>query len=93
MVYPIKFATNYGDLTFNVWDTTGQEKFGSLRDGFYIQGQCAIIMFDLTSVITYKSVHNWHKDLERLCENIPIVLCGNKVDVKVRTIKIKSLIL
>lgn len=48
-----------------------------------IGGQCAIIMFDVTSRITYKNVPNWHRDLVRVCENIPIVLCGNKVDVKV----------
>ena len=48
--------------------------------------QRGIIMFDVTSRITYKSIPNWHRDLERVCENIPIVLCGNKVDVKVRTI-------
>jgi len=41
-------------------------------------------MFDVTGRITYKNVPNWHRDLERVCENIPIVLCGNKVDVKVR---------
>ena len=40
-------------------------------------------MFDVTSRITYKNVPNWHRDLERVCENIPIVLCGNKVDVRV----------
>ena len=67
----------------SVQDTAGQEKFGGLRDGYYIQGQCGIIMFDVTAKITYRSVPNWHRDLERVCENIPIVLCGNKVDVKV----------
>lgn len=77
------FTTNLGEILFNVWDTAGQEKFGGLRDGYYIQGQCGIIMFDVTSKITYKNVPNWHRDLERVCENIPIVLCGNKVDVKV----------
>jgi GTP-binding nuclear protein Ran len=83
-VHPLKFSTNFGTICFNVWDTAGQEKFGGLRDGYYIQGQCGIIMFDVTSRITYKNVPNWHRDLERVCENIPIVLCGNKVDVKVR---------
>ena len=82
-VHPLHFSTNYGTICFNVWDTAGQEKFGGLRDGYYIQGQCGIIMFDVTSRITYKNVPNWHRDLERVCENIPIVLCGNKVDVKV----------
>jgi GTPase SAR1 family protein len=36
-------------------------------------------MFDVTSRITYKNVPKWHKDLTRICENIPIVLVGNKV--------------
>jgi GTP-binding nuclear protein Ran len=83
-VHPLAFTTNFGTIVFNVWDTAGQEKFGGLRDGYYIQGQCGIIMFDVTARITYKNVPNWHRDLERVCENIPIVLCGNKVDVKVR---------
>lgn len=82
-VHPLSFSTNFGTICFNVWDTAGQEKFGGLRDGYYIQGQCGIIMFDVTSRITYKNVPNWHRDLERVCENIPIVLTGNKVDVKV----------
>jgi GTP-binding nuclear protein Ran len=86
-VHPLTFSTNFGTICFNVWDTAGQEKFGGLRDGYYIQGQCGIIMFDVTSRITYKNVPNWHRDLERVCENIPIVLCGNKVDVKERKVK------
>jgi len=36
-------------------------------------------MFDVTSRISYKNVPKWHKDLTRICENIPIVLVGNKV--------------
>jgi small GTP-binding protein len=82
-VHPLQFHTNFGAICFNVWDTAGQEKFGGLRDGYYIQGQCGIIMFDVTSRITYKNVPNWHRDLVRVCENVPIVLCGNKVDVNV----------
>jgi GTP-binding nuclear protein Ran len=90
-VYPLGFFTNFGEIKFEVWDTAGQEKFGGLRDGYYINGQCGIIMFDVTSRITYKNVPNWHRDLVRVCENIPVVLCGNKVDVKERKVKAKSI--
>jgi len=90
-VHPLNFHTNYGQIIFNVWDTAGQEKFGGLRDGYYIQGKCAIIMFDVTSRVTYKNVANWHRDLVRVCEGIPIVLCGNKVDIKDRKVKIKQI--
>lgn len=90
-VHPLLFNTNFGPIQFNVWDTAGQEKFGGLRDGYYINGQCAIIMFDVTSRITYRSVPNWHRDLTRVCENIPVVLCGNKVEVKDRKVKAKQI--
>ena len=39
-------------------------------------------MFDVTPKVTYKNVPNWHRDLVRVCENIPIVLTGNLVDIK-----------
>jgi len=48
-------------------------------------------MFDVTARVTYKNVPNWHRDLVRVCENIPIVLCGNKVDVKDRKVKAKAI--
>merc|ERR1712028_207428 len=90
-VHAMPFDTNHGRICFNVWDTAGQEKFGGLRDGYYIQGQCAIIMFDVTGRITYKNVPVWYRDLMRVCENIPIVLVGNKVDVKEREVKAKQI--
>lgn len=49
-------------------------------------------MFDVTSRITYKNVPNWHRDLVRVCEGIPIVLCGNKVDIKDRKVKAKTIV-
>ena len=90
-MHPLVFHTNRGPIKFNVWDTAGQERFGGLRDGYYIQGQCAIIMFDVTSRITYKHVPNWHRDLTRVCENIPIVLTGNKVEFNDRKVKAKQI--
>jgi len=90
-VHPLVFYTSHGVIKFNVWDTAGQEKFGGLRDGYYISAECGIIMFDVTSRITYKNVPNWHRDLVRVCENIPIVLCGNKVDMKDRKVKPKAI--
>ncbi|KAH7816923.1 RAN1, GTP-binding nucleocytoplasmic protein [Monocercomonoides exilis] len=82
--------TNHGPITFCNWDTAGQEVFGGLRDGYYIQAHCAILMFDVTSRATYNNVEKWYRDLTRVCENIPIVLVANKVDVKDRQVKTKQ---
>merc|ERR1719498_1804510 len=90
-VHPMPFFTSKGKILFNVWDTAGQEKLGGLRDGYYINGNCGIIMFDVCSRITYQNVPKWYKDLTRVCENIPIVLVGNKVDVKDRKVKAKQI--
>ncbi|KAL3511851.1 hypothetical protein ACH5RR_024568 [Cinchona calisaya] len=91
-VHPLDFTTNCGKIRFYCWDTAGQEKFGGLRDGYYIHGQCAIIMFDVTARLTYKNVPMWHRDICRVCDFIPIVLCGNKVDVKNRQVKAKQVV-
>ncbi|KAF7478322.1 Hypothetical predicted protein [Marmota monax] len=53
-VHPLMFHTNRGPIKVNVWNTAGQEKFSGLWDSYYIQAQYAIIMFDVTSRVTYK---------------------------------------
>ena len=90
-VHPLTFQTSRGKICFNCWDTAGQEKFGGLRDGYYIQGDCAIIMFEVTSRQTYRNVPNWFRDITRVCDNIPIVLVGNKVDAPDRQVKAKMI--
>lgn len=94
-VHPLKFSTTHGQIIFNVWDTAGQEKFQGLREGYQyiflifnsIGAHCGILMFDLTSRVTYSNVPKWHRDLVRVCEGIPIVLVGNKADVRDRKLK------
>jgi len=71
--------------TFNLWERAGQEKFDSLGKGYYIGAKAAIVMFDVTSRLSYRSVAGWIKELEEAgIENI--VVCGNKVDSKDRKV-------
>ena len=84
---PIKFKTNHGIIQLNIWDTAGAEKLSGLRDGYYIASDAAIIMFDLTSRISFNNLNKWLKDLNRVCGSIPIIIVGSKsdlVDIKVR---------
>ena len=59
-----------------------------LKQAFYLDANCAIIMFDLTARETLRSVKLWEKDLVKVCGDIPIVLVGNKCDSE--DIKVKS---
>lgn len=91
-VHPMDFFTSRGRIRLMVWDTAGQEKLACLRDGYYIGAHCAIIMFDVCARVTYKNVPKWYKDVTRVCENIPIVLVGNKVDVPDRKVKARQIL-
>ena len=81
-VIPIQIRTNHGPIVFNVWDCAGQEKFGGLRDGYFIQADAAIIMFDTTSEHTLNKVRDWNTLFTRMvAPNSPKVLVGNKIDL------------
>ncbi|KAK1697201.1 hypothetical protein QYE76_013898 [Lolium multiflorum] len=69
-VHPLDFTTSCGKIFFNCWDIAVLGKKSSVALGMY------------TSKLTYKNVPTWRRDLCRVCESIPIVLGGNKVDVK-----------
>eukprot|EP00759_Apiculatamorpha_spiralis_P028299 PhF_6_TR30765/c0_g1_i3/m.45314/K07936/RAN; GTP-binding nuclear protein Ran len=89
-VHRLGFDTStQGHCELMVRDTCGQEKFGPLRDAYYQGNQGAIIMYDVTSRISYKNVPLWYRELMRVCDGIPIVLCGNKVDDLDRKIRPK----
>lgn len=83
-------STHYVNIGFRVWDTAGQEKYAGLRDYYYEGADAAIIMFDVTSRISYKNVTNWYRDIRAFCPDIPIVLLGNKCDVANRDRKVKE---
>ena len=90
-IVQLNLMTNYGHVQFNIWDCSGQEKLGSFST-HYLNADCAIIMFDVTSRVTHKNVPKWYKDVFRICRNIPIVVVGNKVDLNDKKVVAKSVI-
>ncbi|KAJ6242527.1 gtp-binding nuclear protein ran [Anaeramoeba flamelloides] len=78
------FKTSIGDVSIDFWDTAGQEKFGGLRDGYYISGKAAIGMYDLTSIESFNSLKATLRRVIDVCGNIPIIIIGTKSDVSER---------
>jgi GTP-binding nuclear protein Ran len=76
-VMPVLFHTNIGPVRYMIWDCSGQE----INEAHYVGAKCAIIMFDVSSERSYQQVPKWYKSITNVCEKIPIVLCGNKIDV------------
>ncbi len=70
------------DVRLSLWDTGGQELFSYLRPKYYDGAKVAIIVFDITNSNTFEDVDLWHAELNEHCPDIPIILCGNKYDLK-----------
>ncbi len=81
-VHPLVFNTTFGQIRLNIWDTAGMEQYGGLRDGYYIEAQCAIVMFDIANKLTYRSIGSFYEHVRDICGSIPIVLIGSKSDLQ-----------
>ncbi len=77
-VHPLTIYTNEGEYCLNIWDTAGQEKFGGLRDGYYIGGDACIYMCDLTDQKSVSSISKWFNQVGRVTGDIPSIIIGNK---------------
>lgn len=90
-VKPLVFHTNQGKFTLNIWDTAGVEKYGGLRDGYYIGADACIFMFDITSRSSFVNIFEWVKQVRRVNQNLPSLLVGNKSDLSDRKVRYEEL--
>lgn len=67
-------------VRFEVADCSGQAKWEDKRPVYYQGAQGAIVMFDVTNRKSYSHVGDWVSEVRQVCGDIPMVLCGNKVD-------------
>jgi len=80
-VSPFDFSfSDEKHVKINFWDTAGNEKFQGLKSGYYIGADAFIVMFDVCNKKSYKNVQTWIKDIRKVCEDAPIVVCGSKID-------------
>ncbi|CAE7257880.1 GSP1, partial [Symbiodinium pilosum] len=76
-VVSLRFATTCGEIVLNLWEldpAAEERKFG--------QAQAAIIMYDMGSRASWRSVPNILRDVNKHCGTIPVLLVGNKSDVE-----------
>ena len=66
----------------SIWDCAGDRRYRGLAEGYYTGATGAIIMFDVHNPESFKSVNRWHNELTTMVPDIPIVLCGTKVDIQ-----------
>jgi len=68
-----------------LWDLAGQTKFQKIRSHFYVGTQFVILVFDLTKLASFRNIKRWYSDVKNNISNfneIEVLLCGNKCDLK-----------
>lgn len=81
--YKLKYITlsNGKIIKLQIWDTAGQDKFRAITQNYYKGAQGIILMYDITSAHSFKSIKGWLNSIKNNSdENIKILLIGNKFD-------------
>ncbi|XP_036891814.1 ras and EF-hand domain-containing protein [Sturnira hondurensis] len=66
-----------------LWDTAGQERFRSIAKSYFRRADGVLLLYDVTCEKSFLNVREWVDMIEdATTENIPIMLVGNKADLR-----------
>eukprot|EP00731_Ephydatia_muelleri_P034135 Em0048g11a len=69
-------------VTFDMWDTSGQERHHRLASIYCRSTNAAIVVYDITNMDTFTTAKSWVTELQsQASPNIVIALSGNKADL------------
>ena len=75
------------EMKIVIWDTAGQERFQAISAGTIKNAHGIILVFDVGKKNTFDNIEKWLKEIYDKKSAIPIILLGNKCDLKERQIK------
>jgi Ras-related protein Rab-7A len=83
-------------VTLQIWDTAGQERFQSLGVAFYRGADCCILVYDVSSATSFRSLDSWRDEFliqasPRDPDHFPFVVVGNKVDLDQKEVSPRQL--
>ena len=74
---------NGREVKFQIWDLGGQPHFKEVRKTFYAGTAGALAVYDVTDRKSYNNIFGWIEEmLKNVKRKIPIVLVGNKIDLR-----------
>ncbi|MFX1563428.1 MAG: Rab family GTPase [Promethearchaeota archaeon] len=69
-------------VRLQIWDTGGQEEFGPIRRLYYRGAKGVLLVYDKSNPQSFQRLDYWLKEIKQGCGNVPIILIGNKADLK-----------
>ncbi|CAF4050629.1 unnamed protein product [Rotaria sp. Silwood2] len=69
-------------IALQLWDTAGQERFRSITKQYFRKADGVILVYDVTSEVTFRNVRGWMTSVRESAEDDCVVaLVGNKTDL------------
>ena len=70
-------------ISFDIWDTAGQEAYRSITKNFYVNAAIGIMVYDIKNRESFENIKNyWSKQLKDSgVQNIVLAIAGNKCDI------------
>jgi Ras family protein A len=66
-----------------LWDTAGQEDYDRLRPLSYPDTDVVLICYSIESIDSLGNIEEkWYPEVKHFCSNVPIILVGNKKDLR-----------
>ena len=73
---------NY-NITFDIWDTAGEERFRAVNSIFYKEACICLIVYDITNLESFESIKDyWYNSVkENAVPEVLLAIAGNKMDL------------
>lgn len=68
-------------VKLSMWDMAGQERFSTIRPGFYRGSLAAALVYDLTAPETLKNLVNWYFEISKVIKDQKYLVVANKADL------------
>ena len=79
----IQYPKYNRSISFDLWDTAGQEAYRSVTKNFYVNAGIGIMVYDIRVKDSFENIKTyWSEQLQELGEeNIILAIAGNKCDL------------
>ncbi|TFG21234.1 MAG: GTP-binding protein [Promethearchaeota archaeon] len=68
-------------VMLQIWDFGGQEQFRFMLQRYALGARGAVVMFDLTRLISLEHIEEWVNICRKDNPNLPLILVGTKLDL------------
>jgi len=78
----LNWNNNTLQIRLQMWDIAGHERFGNMTRIYYQYANGAFVFCDVTRLETFAPILLWKKAIDKVMDDIPIILIVNKCDLE-----------